>query len=189
MIIDVHTHIFPDKVCNDRKRFFDEKGFSLLYSSEKSKTVNAGVLLETMQAERVDYAVALGFQWQRREMALLHNEAMQQAIEAAKGRILGFGCIAREETDIDYAAKNLAAAGFRGIGEVAFYEGMADAEFDFLEQVLAAGGKYGLAVNLHCSEGPGHQYSGKHEMSLMRYTMFWVITGRPKQFAHIMAGD
>src|SRR4030042_498366 len=38
MIIDFHTHLFPEEIRNDRERFFDgEPAFRLLYKSPSSR--------------------------------------------------------------------------------------------------------------------------------------------------------
>ena len=62
MIIDFHTHIFPDNIRASRESFFSgEPAFKLLYESEKAKLVSAGELLSVMDDQGVDRSVIFGF--------------------------------------------------------------------------------------------------------------------------------
>ena len=66
MRIDIHTHIFPPEIVQDRHRFFDgEPAFQALYDSPRAKLATAESLLEAMTRDGVDRAVAFAFPWQK----------------------------------------------------------------------------------------------------------------------------
>ena len=66
MILDGHTHIFPEEVIRGREDFFaDEPALRLLYESPKSKMVGPEEMLAAMEEESVEAAVILGFPWRR----------------------------------------------------------------------------------------------------------------------------
>ena len=58
MIIDSHTHIFPEKIKQDRSPYFDnEPEFKLLYDSPKAGISNIDNLLESMDKYHVDISI------------------------------------------------------------------------------------------------------------------------------------
>jgi len=62
MILDAHTHIFPEEICRQRDDYFaDEPAFRLLYESPKSKMVGPEGMLKALEEEGVEAAVVLGF--------------------------------------------------------------------------------------------------------------------------------
>ena len=57
MIIDFHTHIFPENVRNAREHYFDgEPAFRLLYDSPGSKLVSAEETIAAMDEQGIDKA-------------------------------------------------------------------------------------------------------------------------------------
>ena len=64
MIIDCHTHLFPEKIRKNREIFFsDEPAFQKLYQSPKSQLIGAREMLASMDAGQVDKSVIFGFPW------------------------------------------------------------------------------------------------------------------------------
>ena len=54
MILDGHTHVFPEEVCRRREDYFaDEPAFRLLYDSPKAKLVGPEEIGRASCRERV----------------------------------------------------------------------------------------------------------------------------------------
>ncbi|MCK5420004.1 MAG: amidohydrolase, partial [Desulfobacterales bacterium] len=69
MIIDAHTHIFPDEIRKNREKYFsDEPAFKKLYQSPKSRLIGAQEMLAAMDDSQVDKAVVFGFPWKNSEL-------------------------------------------------------------------------------------------------------------------------
>ena len=69
MILDVHTHIFPDAVIQHREDFFaDEPAFRLLYESPKSRLISPEELIQAMEEEGVERSVTFGFPFRQERL-------------------------------------------------------------------------------------------------------------------------
>ena len=50
MILDGHTHVFPEEICRHREDYFaDEPAFRLLYESPKAKLVGPEEMVAAME--------------------------------------------------------------------------------------------------------------------------------------------
>ena len=75
MVIDFHTHIFPDEIRNNREKyFFSEQSFELLYRSSNSKMTGVDEIIESMDKTGVDMSVVFGFPWNSTETYENHND-------------------------------------------------------------------------------------------------------------------
>jgi hypothetical protein len=62
MIIDFHTHIFPEEIRKNREKyFFSEPAFKLLYGSPKDRIAGAQDIVAAMDSEGIDKSVVMGF--------------------------------------------------------------------------------------------------------------------------------
>ncbi|MFO7839624.1 MAG: amidohydrolase family protein [Desulfosalsimonadaceae bacterium] len=163
MIIDAHTHIFPDAVCENRQAYFEgEPEFQLLYEPPKSRLVNADALVAEMDVQGVDMAVTFGFPWHHPEYFQRNNDCVMDAVSRYPDRLKGFCCL-------DVLAENAAdevercfAGGLSGVGELAFYQGGFSSEtLNQLEPVMAICREKGAPVMIHTNEPIGHMYPGK----------------------------
>ncbi len=170
MILDGHTHIFPDEVIRGREDFFaDEPALRLLYESPKSKMVGPEELLDAMAAEGVEASVVLGFPWRRERHWRRHNEVILEAQRRWPQKFFGF-CAAHPAVPGGVREiERCLAAGARGIGELAFY--MRDRSADFLA-ILAPVAElcqhYKAPLLLHTNDPAdvGATYPGKAPFSL-----------------------
>jgi uncharacterized protein len=164
MRIDFHTHIFPPEARERRAPFLHDPGFSALYASASSRMAGHEDLLGAMKRDGIDSAVAMSFPWTSGEAAGLHNDYLLKASREAAGSIIPFACVPRSCADIAAYTSDLARAGFRGIGELAFYhEGFNAPQEEFLASVISAAGECAMAVCLHLNEPIGHDYTGKYQ--------------------------
>ncbi len=163
MIIDAHTHIFPDDIRNNRERYFSgEPAFRLLYDAPKSKMAGVEDLIAVMDENNVDQAVTFGFPWENPETAKYHNDYILSAQQSYPERIIGLGCMSMYSSDPAGEAERCLTAGLKGIGELACYQAGLDSEaVKRLSPVMALCRAHRTPVMIHTNEPVGHQYPGK----------------------------
>ena len=163
MILDAHTHIFPEEVIRRREDFFaDEPALRLLYESPKAKMVGPEELLTAMEEEGVEAAVLLGFPWRREGHWRRHNEVILEAQRRWPRKFFGF-CAAHPAMPGGLREiERCLAAGARGISEVAFYlRDHSDDIMDLLAPVAELCLHYQVPLLLHATDRVGAEYPGR----------------------------
>jgi predicted TIM-barrel fold metal-dependent hydrolase len=168
MIIDVHTHIFPSDIRQNRGKFFpSESAFKLLYQSPKARLVGGRELISAMDENRVDKAVVFGFPWTDIELSKTHNDYILEAVLKYPDRFIGLGCFDPASPGAATEAERCLAGGLSGIGELAFYRsGIDDLALQQLAPVMGLCAERSLPVLIHTNEPVGHDYHGKTPISL-----------------------
>jgi len=169
MIIDSHTHLFPEPVKNDRSLFFDkEPEFKLLYDSPRAKIATIAELIQTMDIHGVDISVISGFPWRNPDFAKKNNDTLLEAVQAYPDRIKGLACFDMSWEGAADEAVRCMDAGLSGVGELAFYLSGIDAKaLKLLEPVMAALRENGnRPCMIHTNEPIGHPYPGKTPVTL-----------------------
>ncbi|MEA1966987.1 MAG: amidohydrolase family protein [Thermodesulfobacteriota bacterium] len=169
MIIDFHTHIFPEKIRLEREKYFTgEPAFKLLYDSLKSKLVGSKELINTMDDEEVDISVVFGFPWNNGEIAKENNDYIMESVARYPDRLKGFACFDMSWQGAPDEAQRCINAGLSGVGELAFYlSGIDNNALLRLEPVMEICKKSGnLPVMIHTNEPVGHKYPGKTPVTL-----------------------
>ncbi len=187
MRIDIHTHIFPDFIREDRSRFFDnEPAFSLLYDSPKSKLVGADQLVAEMDAQGVDKAVTFGFPWRTADTFRRHNDYILAAVAKYPDRLIGFCCMDALEPTAPAEVERCLAAGLSGVGELAFYcSDMACQDMGAMDEIMALARRFDRPVMIHTNEPVGHDYPGKTQNTLAQiYAMVKKYSGNRLILAH-----
>ncbi len=164
MIIDAHTHIFPEAVKTDRTPFFDgEPEFKLLYDSEKSKVIGADDLIRTMDDHHVDLSVICGFPWRRGDYARRNNDVVIDAVNRFPTRLKGLACVDLSWDGAAGETLRCIKEGLSGAGELAFYlSGIDDDALARLAPVMSVLQENGnLPCMIHTNEPIGHHYPGK----------------------------
>ena len=151
MIIDVHTHIFPRHISQNRDSFFDrEPEFELLYNSPKSNLIGAEGLLERMDADGVDKAVVFGFPWRSADLFKAHNDYILETVQQYSDRLIGLGCFDPAHPGGADEADRCLDSGLSGIGELAFYRsGIDETAREGLEPIMEACLSRNVPVMLH----------------------------------------
>lgn len=170
MIIDFHTHIFPEEICNDREQFFDnEPAFSLLYRPPKSRLITASEILDSMNKSGVDKSVVFGFPWNNDSYVRLQNDYIIESINESEGRLIGFCCVNPFSSDARQEIERCLNSGMSGVGELAFYEsGLDDACLIALDPIMELCRDLDCPVLMHTNEPVGHKYPGKSPMTLQQ---------------------
>src|SRR5437667_10877804 len=91
VIIDFHTHIFPQEVRENREEYLKrDRTFAEMYANPKAKIATAEELLQSVDKHGVDVSVALGFAWREDELGIRHNGYLLDAAANGGGRIVPF---------------------------------------------------------------------------------------------------
>lgn len=164
MIIDAHTHIFPEKIRKNREKYFaDEPAFKKLYQSPKSRLIGAREMLASMDDSQVDKAVVFGFPWKDSLLFKQHNDYISEVVNRFSQRFIGLGCFDPFGNGVaEEARRCLQKGGLSGIGELAFYQtGIENSALPRLEPVMEICRGLDLPVMIHTNEPIGHSYPGK----------------------------
>lgn len=162
MIVDAHTHVFPEELRARRQALCDRDPlFHELYGDPRAAIATAPELLTAMQADAVDAAVITGFAWRDGGLCHDHNDALLAAAAASGGRLLPF--ISVSLTDVAAAAaeaERCRRLGARGVGELRpEAHGLDLSDAAGADALAAVAG--GLPLLIHASEPVGHRYPGK----------------------------
>lgn len=171
MKIDVHTHIFPPEIVQDRDRFFHgEPAFELLYSSPKSKLVGAELLVEAMDEAGIDYSVVFGFPWSDPQTAARNNDYVLESAAKFPSRLIPLACVHPLSSGAEQEAARCLEAGAAGLGELAIYGDCDQAQtvekFRSLASICLD--HHGVLL-VHANEPVGHAYPGKAPQPLRFY--------------------
>lgn len=163
MIIDFHTHIFPESISKNREKYFQsEPAFKLLYSLPGSKLAGAKETIDSMDEQGVDMSVASGFPWKDSETFKRQNDYIIEAVERHPERLTGFCCFDLFSKEAASEAERCLEGGLLGVGELAVYHSGIDEEFiDRLAPIMDICRKKNLPVLIHTNEPIGHIYPGK----------------------------
>ncbi len=168
MIADSHTHIFPPEIVKERERFFDkEPAFRLLYENPKSRLIDSGKLLLSMEKEKVELSVIFGFPWQSAGLCRKGNDYVINQAILNPGKFAPF--ITLPCCAIDEALKEIERCSTRkiaGIGELSFYCcDDHEVKMTWYREVAKAAKHHGLPMLWHVTEDVGHNYPGKGGMN------------------------
>lgn len=188
MIIDCHTHIFPDVVKAHRETFCQkEEGFGALYQNPKAKIAGVNDLITAMDEIGIAWSVILGFPWNRPDLCHLHNEYLLESASRYPHRLVAFVTLPifdpeASGTELEWALKG----GARGVGEVAFYgREMTVADIERMRPLLSTMGKDNLPLLVHTNETIGHVYPGKGRTPIDRfYDLIKTFPDLPVILAH-----
>jgi predicted TIM-barrel fold metal-dependent hydrolase len=172
MIIDCHTHIFPDEVRKDRAPFCEkDRGFSSIYKNSKARIAGVKDLIASMDTSGVERSVICGFPWSHPDLCSFHNEYLMESASRYPDRLIAF--ISLSFSDCDWSSKELdrrMKEGVKGVGEIAFYHHpLGSKDIDAMRPVLHRMEKGKIPLLLHTNERLGHPYPGKGTTPLERF--------------------
>lgn len=187
MVIDVHTHIFPERIILNREFYRDgEPAFSLLYGHPKAKMAKGEELIEEMDKAGIDKSVVFGFPWVSRDLTMMHNDYVLECASKYSNRLIPFACALPTE---DWSVKEIERclqAGAKGAGELAIY-GTCDREkvLVIYSQIAGLVKSYNGIMLIHANEPVGHVYPGKAPQGLdFYYEVIKRIRDLPVILAH-----
>jgi predicted TIM-barrel fold metal-dependent hydrolase len=172
MIIDCHTHIFPEEMRRDREALCQrDEGFSSIYKNSKAKMAGAEDLIASMDESGIDRSVICGFPWDQPDLCILHNRYLMESALRYPNRLIVF--VSLLFSNPDWSGKELDQAmkdGARGVGEIAFYrDEMTSQDIHSMKSILSQMENQGIPLLLHTNETIGHAYPGKGRTPLDRF--------------------
>ncbi|MFA4916119.1 MAG: amidohydrolase family protein [Syntrophales bacterium] len=191
MVIDVHVHIFPREVRNEKEKFLDgETLFTYMYKSPQARLAGADDVIAMMDSEGVDKAVVFGFPWNHEEYSRLNNDYVLQAAARFPGRLIPFACVKADHPKASSEVERCLGSGARGVGELAFYtSGLDDAAIESLKHVTDLCHEAQCPILLHTNEPVGHNYLGKSPMTLAQlYRLLKIYNKTIWILAHLGGG-
>ncbi|OGP75152.1 MAG: hypothetical protein A2V86_06180 [Deltaproteobacteria bacterium RBG_16_49_23] len=175
MIIDCHTHIFPDEMKEKREAFcLRDRGFSSIYKNPKARIVRAEELIASMDGSGIEQSVICGFPWSEPELCSFHNQYLIDAVLRYPNRLIVF--ILLLFSDPEWSARELDRGiknGAKGVGEIAFYDReMTAQDIESMRPVFTEMEKKRIPILLHTNEHLGHSYPGKGRTPLEAFYQF-----------------
>jgi predicted TIM-barrel fold metal-dependent hydrolase len=167
-MLDAHTHAFPEEICRHREEYFTEDpAFRALYESPKSRMLDPGELVAALEQEGVEAAIVCGFPWGRERLWRRHHELLLEAARRWPQKIIPFCAVNPLVPGARREVERCLAAGFRGVGEVAWYvDDPGDDLEDFLLPLAELCSHYQVPLMLHLNEPVGANYPGKAAIRL-----------------------
>jgi len=168
MIIDVHTHIFPEEIILNREKFFKgENEFKSIYENSNAKMITADELIEQMNENGIDKSVVFGFPWNNINFAKINNDYIIEAVKKFPNRLIGFSCLNPLSSGALYEVERCLNSGLKGVGEIAFYhDDINEKIIKGLEDIMLICKQHNFPFMLHTNEPVGHEYPGKADMKL-----------------------
>jgi len=168
MILDAHTHVFPEEICRRREEYFaDEPAFRALYDSPKSRLVEPEELLAAMEEEGVEAAVVSGFPWRQERLWRRQHEVILEAMRRWPRKIIGFCTVNPLEPGAPGEVERCLIAGFQGVGELAWYTDDPGEDLTyFLSPLAELSQHFRVPLLLHMNDPVGAPYPGKATIRL-----------------------
>jgi predicted TIM-barrel fold metal-dependent hydrolase len=164
MIIDFHTHIFPQRMKEDRDSYSGrDPCFDILYANSKAKMATADDLVSNMDQEGVDISVVLNIGWASHELCHETNDYIMEAVARHPKRLVGF-CAVQPLTGKKALAEleRCIHGNISGIGELrSDTQGFDLTDKDIMSDLAQMAIDNDLVFLTHCSEPVGHIYPGK----------------------------
>ena len=168
MIVDAHTHRYPEEVLGDPQSFAQlhkEWHWLELVSSDNKKSLQGWSSREKMIADmdksEVERAVLLGWYWENPETCELQNQWCSQWIARDPDRFIGFFSLHPELQNPIESLKRSMDLGFLGIGECHPWLQGASIQNENWMKCMEFAAAEGWPVTFHVTEPVGHDYPGR----------------------------
>ncbi len=168
MIVDAHTHGYPEEVLKDPRSFAlvqKEAHWQELVCPKNKKTLQGWSTREEMVADmdnaEVDRAVLLGWYWENPETCALQNEWSRQWISQDPNRIIGFVSLHPDTQNPIESLRKSKDLGFMGIGECHPWLQGASIQNDNWMNCMQFASDHDWPVTPHVTEPVGHDYPGR----------------------------
>lgn len=175
MIIDIHTHIFPPHICQQRTLYCErDPWFRALYADLRAPMATAEDLIAEMDASAVDIAVTFSFGWTDPALIEEANTYVLDAVQRYPDRLRGMTVLQPLAGNrAVYELERCAKAGMIGVGELMPHgQGYRLSDIALLSPFIEVVRQYKLVLLSHCSEPVGHLYPGKGNVSLADIVAF-----------------
>ena len=140
MIIDFHTHTFPEKIAAGALEKLRAASGTVSFTDGTDKA-----LVDSMKTAGIDFSVVLPVATNPAKVAHINEIS---ATLTGKAGLIHFGCMHPECEDIEGEVKHIAALGLKGIKIHPVYQGV-DIDGGKFVRILYACGEAGLVVVTH----------------------------------------
>ena len=184
MIVDFHTHIFPEEVRNNldkyRKRdplfrliFGGDRPY-MMGESKKAKMIGVEELIEAMDRSGVEKSVVCGFVWSDQGLCRDGNDYILESIQKYPDRLIGFTAIQlKDNSETVKEIERCVRLGAKGIGEIVTEAHGIDIDDEkIMKPIMEAAKSLDIPVMVHSNETVGHYYLGKAKTELKQYYDF-----------------
>ncbi len=142
MIIDFHTHIFPDRIAEKTIKMLSEKAGFPNYLDARAES-----LLSSMKSGGIDKSVLLPALTAPKQFDSVNRYTLETA-GASEGRLIPFGGIHPDCDDVSQKIKFLADSGFYGIKLHPDYQATYIDDEKYVN-IITLAVKNGIAVTIH----------------------------------------
>lgn len=164
MIVDFHTHVFPEEILRSRESYAKrDPWFAECYGNPRSRAVDASALIASMDRAGIDMSVVCGFCWRDPGLCAFHNDYIIDVVRRYPNRLVGLAVVQPAKgAGVMAELQRCLSAGLRGVGELnADAQGFGLDDFTLLEPMVSTLVDAGALMLLHTSEPVGHLYPGK----------------------------
>ena len=168
MIVDAHTHRYPEEVLGDPQSFAQlhkEWHWLELVGPDNKKSLQGWSTREKMIADmdksEVGRAVLLGWYWENPETCKFQNQWCSQWIARDPDRFIGFASLHPELQNPIESLKRSKDLGFLGIGECHPWLQGASIQNENWMKCMEFAAAEGWPVTFHVTEPVGHDYPGR----------------------------
>lgn len=164
MIIDAHTHIFPERFRTERAVLINyDRTFRELYANPSAKMVTGNELLSAMDEAEIDISVIAGVGWENIEIAKEANEYILEVCSRHPNRFIGLASVNPAWGDLALTElQRYVGSGIGGVGELhPSSQGFDLDDFELVSSLVDLTTIYKLPILVHSSEPVGHLYPGK----------------------------
>lgn len=146
MIIDIHTHTFPDRIAAAAIGKLQQASHSVAFTNGTVSGLQA-----SMQKAGIDYSVVLPVATNPVKVSSMNDLSVQLT---GKDGLIYFGCIHPDMEGAESELARIAALGLKGIKIHPVYQGVDIDDLRFL-RILAKAGELGLTVVMHAGDDIG----------------------------------
>lgn len=143
MIIDIHTHTFPDKIAAGVVEQLGQKAHIRYFSDATNSQLAA-----SMRKAGIDYSLVLPVATAARQVEKLNNASAQLNETMAEQGLLSFGCMHPDYENYHAELARAASMGLKGIKLHPVYQGVDIDEIRFL-RIIDRAAQLGLIVLTH----------------------------------------
>ena len=149
MVIDFHTHTFPDKIAAGAIRSLSEKAHI-----EPCTDATSAQLRRSMDEAGIDLSIVLPVATAMRQVVHINDSALKENETASRTGILSFGCMHPDFEDYKEELVRIKERGMKGIKIHPPYQGVRLDDIRYL-RILDQAASLGLIVVTHAGEDIG----------------------------------
>lgn len=175
MIIDCHTHCYPEEVSSNPREWAEARGelhWAELVAPTERRSIQDWAGPERFLAEMdrcgVNRSVLLGWYWEHESTCRWHNEVIARWVRQAPKRFIGFAAILPNENVIEQL-ESAKAMGLRGVGEL--HPGVQgfDSENPCWQKMARWCSENNWAINCHATSESGKDHPSSVATPLKDY--------------------